>query len=224
MAAKARTTRLLRAWPWLALAVVLALLGALLYSPGFKAMVEEATAWATAIMEEHPVLGAAIFFLFSALSAMLAFASTAVLVPPATVVWGQVITFLLLWGGWVAGAAVAYGIGAAARPLLNRLGYKASLEKYQQLVSKRMKFWGVLLFCLAIPSEIPGYLFGGMHYPFAKFIAAMAIAEAVYALGIVVAGDSLAEARPLPLVLAGGAVIAIGLGAYWRLRVRKKGR
>jgi hypothetical protein len=31
------------------------------------------------------------------------------------------------------------------------------------IVSKRMRFWTVVLFCIAVPSEIPGYLFGGLH-------------------------------------------------------------
>ena len=97
-------------------------------------------------MNAHPVMGAAVFFLFAATSAMLAFTSSVVLVPPANLVWGKLITFLLLWGGWIAGAIAAFGIGNVARPLLVRLGYHATLDKYQQFVSKRMKFWSVLLF------------------------------------------------------------------------------
>ena len=61
-----------------------------------------------------------------------------------------------------------FGIENVARPLLVRLGYQETLEKYPQFVSKRMKFWAVLLFCFAVPSEVPGYLFGGLHYPFWK--------------------------------------------------------
>ena len=51
------------------------------------------------------------------------------------------------------------------------------LAKYRDYVSQRMKFWAVLLFCIAVPSEIPGYLFGSMHYPFRKFLAGVRLQQ-----------------------------------------------
>lgn len=219
-----RLGRPLRFW-LLAGAVVLALV-LLLHSAAFKDFFSDAVAWAEGIMNAHPVWGALVFFLFSALSAMLAFTSSVVLVPPATLVWGKTATFFLLWGGWTAGAIVAFGIGRGAGPLLTRLVHKEKLEKYQEYVSTRMQFWAVLVFCLAVPSEIPGYLFGGMKYPFFKFLGAIGIAEAVYALGVIIAGDKLlsAELGPLLLALAAMAAVAITAGfALRRLRKQKPG-
>jgi uncharacterized membrane protein YdjX (TVP38/TMEM64 family) len=209
-------------WFWLALGAATLLLTSLFYSETFRNIVDQVTGWAKEIMNAHPVAGAAVFFLFSAVSAMLAFASNAVLVPPANLVWGKPVTFLLLWGGWIAGAIAAYGIGRLARPLLIHVGYKETLEEYQQFVSKRMKFWAVLLFCFAVPSEVPGYLFGGVHYPFLKFLTAIAIAEAIYAVGLVVAGGSLVAFKPLPLLATVGIMIAIAAGAGLLLRNLKK--
>jgi uncharacterized membrane protein YdjX (TVP38/TMEM64 family) len=183
---------------------------------------EAANGWAKDIMKAHPLTGAAVFFLFSAGSAMLAFASSAVLVPSASLVWGKLVTFLLLWGGWLTGAIAAFGIGNRARPLLIYLGYKGKLEEYQQFASKRMKFWAVLLFCIAVPSEVPGYLFGGVRYPFLKFLCAVAIAEAIYAFGLVVAGIHLVAAKPLPLLATVGILILIALGAGAVLRAIRK--
>jgi len=211
-------------WFWLAVGAATVLIGLVVLSPPFKAFVDQAIDWARATMEQHPAAGALVFFLFSAVSAMLAFASSVVLVPPATEVWGKPLTIVLLWGGWLLGAVAAFGIGRLAYPLLARSGYEDKLAKYQDYVSQRMKFWAVLLFCIAVPSEIPGYLFGSMHYPFRKFLAAMAIAEAGYALGIVVAGESLAIDRPLPFFVAIGilAVVAVLAGLVLRA-VRKHG-
>ena len=211
-------------WFWLAVGAAALLLTFLFYSATFKNFVEEATSWAEGIMNAHPVTGAAVFFVFSALSAMFAFASSAVLVPPANLVWGKCITFLLLWGGWIAGAVAAFGIGNLARPLLVRLSYKDTLDAYQQFVSKRMKFWAVLLFCIAVPSEVPGYLFGGMHYPFFKFLVAIAMAEAIYAFGLIVAGESLVAAKPLPLLATVGILVIVALGAGLLLRALRKGK
>ena len=209
---------------WLVIAVVALALAFLLYSATFKSLLDQATGWATNVMNARPVEGAVIFFLFSAVSAMLAFTSSAVLVPPANLVWGKVVTFFLLWGGWIAGAIAAFGIGKLARPVLVRFGYQKTLEGYQHFVSKRMKFWAVILFCIAVPSEIPGYLLGGLHYPFWRFLAAMAIAESIYAFGLIVAGDSLVTARPFRLLLTVGIMMVIAAGAGWLLRVLRKRR
>jgi uncharacterized membrane protein YdjX (TVP38/TMEM64 family) len=207
---------------WLTVGATILLLTLFTYSAGFKNMVDGLTGWVESIMQAHPIEGALVFFLFSAFSAMLAFTSSVVLVPPANLVWGKLITFFLLWGGWLAGAIAAFGIGNLARPLLIRLGYKATLDEYQQFVSKRMKFWAVLLFCIAVPSEVPGYLFGGVHYPFWKFLAAVGIAESIYAFGLVVAGENLVAARPIPLIATVIGLIAIATGAGFLMRKLKK--
>lgn len=192
------------------------------YSATFRDFVDQATGWAKVVMNSYPVIGAVVFFLFAAISAMLAFASSVVLVPAANLVWGKFITFLLLWGGWIAGAIAAFGIGKVARPLLIRLGYRETLAEYQQFVSKRMKFWAAVLFCIAVPSEIPGYLFGGLRYPFLKFLGAIAIAESIYAFGIVIAGQSLVAAKPIPLIAIVAILIIIAVVARWLLQTLKK--
>jgi uncharacterized membrane protein YdjX (TVP38/TMEM64 family) len=194
----------------------------LVLTPSVGEGIDRAIAWAEQQMERHRLAGAAVFFVFSALSAMLAFASSAILVPPATLVWGQPVTFLLLWGGWLVGAIAAYGIGRLAFPLLRHSGYQEKLEKYQDYVSRRMSFWMVLLFCIAIPSEIPSYLFGSLRYPFWKFLAAMATAEMGYALGIVIAGEGLLIDKPFFVLAVIAVAVAVALLAGWVLRANKK--
>jgi uncharacterized membrane protein YdjX (TVP38/TMEM64 family) len=209
-------------WFWVTLAAIILLPALLLYSATFRNFIDKSTDWARVIMNAHPLMGSVIFFLFAAISAMLAFTSSVVLVPAANLVWGKLITFLLLWGGWIAGAIAAFGIGNVARPLLIRLGHQETLDKYQQFVSKRMKFWAVLLFCFAVPSEIPGYLFGGLHYPFLKFLGAIAIVESIYAFGIVIAGENLVAHKPLSLLAIVGLLIVIWIAARLLLRTLKK--
>ena len=209
-------------WFWIAVGAIILLLIFLLHSATFRNLVDKTTDWAKVIMNAYPVMGAAVFFLFAATSAMLAFTSSVVLVPAANLVWGKLITFLLLWGGWIAGAIAAFGIGNVARPFLVRLGYQDTLDKYQQFVSKRMKFWSVLLFCFAVPSEIPGYLFGGLHYPFLKFLGAIAIVESIYAFGVVIAGQNLVADKPLSLLAMVAILIVIWVIARWLLRTLKK--
>lgn len=206
-------------WRGLALAVLAVLLIFMATSAAFKGHIDDVAGWSLRFAQSHPFQGAIIFVLSAAASAMLAFASSAILVPPATVVWGKLGAFLLLWGGWTLGAVAAYGLGRLATPLLIRLGYGKKLVKYQQFVSGKMRFWSVLIFCIAVPSEVPGYLFGSAHYPFGKFIAAIGISEAIYAVALVVIGERLLAMRP-SIVFIGVGILIVGAVAVASLMKR----
>jgi uncharacterized membrane protein YdjX (TVP38/TMEM64 family) len=107
-------------------------------------------------------------------------------------------------------------------PLVIRMGYGNKLAQYQDLAERRLPFWTVVLFCLAVPSEIPGYFFGGIHYPFWKFLAAIAVAEAIYAAGTLLAGQSLVSAEPMALLLTAAVLIVIAGGAALLLRALRR--
>jgi uncharacterized membrane protein YdjX (TVP38/TMEM64 family) len=196
----------------------------LLTSDSLKAPLERAVQWGERVMKADPVLGAIVFFFLSMLSATLTFTSSIVLVPPANLVWGRTITFLLLWAGWIAGATLAYVIGRLARPLVMRMGYREKLEEYQDFAQRKMTFWVVLLICTAAQSEISGYFFGGLHYSYWKYIGAMVIVEAMYALVVVTAGQSLLHSNPYSLlaVLAGLALVIFVATAVVRRLKRKR--
>ncbi len=198
-------------WRGLALMIGVVLLIFLATSAAFKGRIDDVASWSIRFAQSHPFQGAVFFVLSSAVSAMLAFASSAVLVPLATMVWGKLGAFVLLWGGWTLGAMAAYGLGRLATPLLIRLGYGKKLVKYQRFVSREMRFWSVLIFCIAVPSEVPGYLFGSAHYRFGKFIAAIGIAEAIYAYALVVVGERLLETRPSIVLMSVGFLIVLGV-------------
>lgn len=211
-------------WVWLLIALGILGVALLVHFTPLKGEIKEAMEWAKGVMQAHPVAGAAVFFAFSTLSPMLAFVSSSMLVPPANLVYGKPLTFLLLWAGWTTGTLVAFGIGRLAHPLLVKVGYEEKLKKYQQFISTKMKFWAVLLFCMAIPSEIPGYVFGSGKYPLWKFALAMGTAEAVYAMAIVLIGESLAKAEPVMLVVSAGALLVMIVIAGLLLRKFKKNK
>jgi uncharacterized membrane protein YdjX (TVP38/TMEM64 family) len=84
MAANPHTTRRShRIWPWIALGAAALAVAFVLSSSPVKEALDVAVSWAHGLIEEHPVTGALVFFLMSAISAMFAFASSAVLVPAA---------------------------------------------------------------------------------------------------------------------------------------------
>lgn len=194
-----------------------------LTSDTLKAPLDRGIAWAEGVMEADPLLGAVVFFVLSVMSAMLTFTTSIVLVPPANLVWGRTLTFLLLWAGWMAGAALAYLIGQLARPLVMKMGYKEKLEEYQDFAHRKLNFWIVLLICTAAQSEISGYFFGGLHYPLIKYLGAMLIVEAMYAFVVVTAGQSLLHSNPYSLLAVLFALaLVIGVATLLIKRLKRK--
>lgn len=181
----------------LALFLVSENIGAVFYSAIFR--IED-------LIASQPLLGSIFFFALSALSAIFAFASSILLVPSAILVWGMPLTFLLLLGGWIAGSMLTYWIGARlARPTLALFVTEKKLFRYEQLISKEARFWMILLFCLAVPSEIPGFILGAMRYDFARFISAVIIAETAYALGSVLVAQNILDKE----IVATGVTIVV---------------
>lgn len=167
-----------------------------------------------------PVAGAVCFVGFAALSGVLAFFSSAVVVPVAVHAWGPAPAALLLWLGWVLGGATTYAIGRyLGRPLVARLA-RRGLSRYERVITRDAPFGLVVLFQLAAPSELPGYLLGLVRYSFPRYLAVVAAAELPYAIGTVVLGDSFLERRLLPFILLG--VLALGLSAWAYARLRRQ--
>jgi len=148
------------------------------------------------LIAEHPVLGAVVFVLLSALSAMLAFFSSALLVPAAVYAWGNTVAVGLLWLGWLLGGVFTYSLGhALRRPPGEESGPPSRFAAYLPHVSAEIGFPLVLLWQLALPSELPGYLCGYLRVPFRTYLAALAVAELPYAIGAVLLGESVVNRK-----------------------------
>ena len=172
------------------------------------------------VIVAHRVLGMALFVALAGLSAMLAFFSSAVIVPVAIYTWGKVVCALLLWTGWILGGLCAYGIGRAfGRPVVRSLISAAALARYEDRISNRAPFGLVLLFQLALPSEVPGYVLGLARYRLLKFVAALGIAELPFAVGTVYLGESFLERRIFVFIGLGALGAVFGV---WALRTLQR--
>ena len=166
---------------------------------------------AEAIIREQAVLGVVVFIVFAALSAMLAFVSSAVIVPVGVYVWGKAASLLLLWVGWILGGVTAYTLSRYfGRTVVQVLLPRPLIERYENLIPRRASFGFVLLLQLALPSEVPGYLLGLMRYHFWRYIAALALAELPYAVATIYLGASFIERRTYLLIGVGIAVAVFG--------------
>jgi len=168
---------------------------------------------AKGVIAAHPVAGPIVFVCLSALSALLAFVSSAVLVPAAVYAWGAPLTMLMLWIGWTLGGVLAYSIALLfGRPVLKWIVSNETLSRHQHFLEKRPRFTSVLLFQLALPSEIPGYLLGLARYPLSRYLGALLLAELPYAVGTVLLGVGFVERDTATLVvvcLVGAVALAV---------------
>lgn len=169
----------------------------------------------------YPVGGALVFVLFSALSGMLAFFSSAVVVPVGVVAWGPVLCGALLWLGWILGGVVSYTVGRTlGRPVVALVTSRELLERFEHKVTARTSLGAALLLQLALPSEVPGYLLGLAKFGLLRYLAVLAVAELPYAVGTVVLGESFVRQRVLPFVGLGLLAVAVGGWAWSRLHHR----
>lgn len=160
------------------------------------------------ILATHPLAGPIIFVLLAAMSAMLAFFSSAALVPAGVVTWGMGGTAAFLAIGWLVGGVASYAAARwLGRPLLAHVVRSDHLGEYEHRISRGTPFAVVLLFQLALPSEVPGYVLGLARYPLAKYLAALALVELPFAAITVWLGQEFLQRKVAPIL----AVLAVGV-------------
>ena len=219
--------RALLAWPFgisrraAILAVAVALAGFLTLSEGVHGQILAALALADPLFARHPVLGAFLFVVLAALSAMLVFFSGLILVPVGVQTWGQSGCFLLLWCGWVLGGLVTYSVGRRlGRPFVRRLLSVGAVARYEALIPEGGSFLTATLIQLASPSDVSGYFFGLLGYQARVYLGALVFAELPYALGAVYLGSAFIH-RQYWLLLSAAAVAAAAF-AWGRRRRRNR--
>lgn len=179
----------------------------------------EALAVVRDLINEHPLRGALVFASLAAASAMLAFMSISVVVPAAVYTWGEPLSILLLWFGWILGGVAAYTLARfLGRPIIRRLVDQSLLTRMESRVQRDAPFASIVLFQLALPSEIPGYVLGLIRYPFLKYLGAVALGELPYALASVYLGAGFVEARVGYVLTVTLCLAALSIGAVLILR------
>ena len=173
------------------------------------------------LMEAYPRGGMIIFLALSALSAMLSFFSSSALVPIGVYVWGPERTALLLYLGGTTGGVAGYWISRSlGRRIVNALVAAAPLARYEEYFQHHARWRTVMLFRIALQSELPSYVLGLVRYPFGHYLPMILLAEIPYVLIVVYLGESFLERNTL---LFGAVLVgAIGLSLVaWRALQRE---
>lgn len=202
------------------LALVCVGLAALAASDTFHRIIVDLLASVEALIALHPRWGAVLFVLGSAMSAMLAFFSTALIVPVAVLTWGLPVSIVLLWIGWLLGGVIAYSVGRwLGRPAVAALTSAELLSRFETRINTRAPFGLVLLFQVSVPSEVPGYVLGLARYPFLKYLMVVGLGELPYAIATVYLGESFLQRRTMMLITIG---LVGALASGWALHKLQK--
>ena len=197
---------------------LIAIVGLLAASDAFHARSQEIFAAVERIITDYPRLGMVAFVMLGMASAMLAFFSSAILVPVGIYTWGFAGCLFLLWLGWFLGGIFAYCVGRyLGRVVVARILGEERLEKFELRVNRNTRFVHIVLFQAMLPSEIPGYVLGSLRYRFVPFAIALGLVELPYAVGTIYIGDSFLQQRGwlLIAIAAGGALlITVAFGIY----------
>ena len=201
------------------LLLVVAVAGLVVASAPLHAALTSVVAAGEAFIARAPAAGAAVFVGLTALSAMIAFFSTGLLAPVAIATWGPFTTFVLLWFGWLAGGAVSYAVGRyLGRGVAGLLVGAETLEHWERELRDRSHVTHLVLFQLAMPSEILGYVLGIVRYSFLTYIGVLSLTEVPYARALVDGGESFLAGDAVRFVVVGVVAIAVSAGLYFWLR------
>ncbi|MEZ4417784.1 MAG: VTT domain-containing protein [Gemmatimonadota bacterium] len=203
----------------LVLVLALVALTALAASDRAHTLALDAVRIGEGLIGRHPSAGIVAFVVLSAASAMLAFFSTVPLVPVAVAAWGEWPTAVLLWGAWWLGGLATYGLGRILGERVARLAVPSeTLERYTRVLRDRAGFGTILVFQLALPSEVPGYVLGTLRYRMGVYLVALALAELPYALAGVFLSEGFLQRRFWLLLLVGVALVTLSALSLSRLR------
>ncbi|MCL4214004.1 MAG: VTT domain-containing protein [Gemmatimonadales bacterium] len=194
---------------------LLVVLGVLSSEPLHRALLDLLAA-AEQVMRAYPRLGMALFFALAGFSAMLSFFSSAALVPVGVFVWGPTVTMLLLWSGGTVGGILGYWFARTlGRRAVKRMFPDAPLRKYETFFSTRADWRTILLFRLALQSELPSYVLGLVRYPLPRYLPIILVAEALFVLLEIYLGAAFLERSAATFI--GALVVAAVLMAWaWR--------
>jgi uncharacterized membrane protein YdjX (TVP38/TMEM64 family) len=204
------------------LVIVLFVAGVAAASSGLHQRVVHLIELSEPVIAGHPVAGAFLFVGLAAVSAILVFFSSVVLVPFGVHAYGEATCFLLLWTGWFLGGALTYTIGRRVGwPLARWLLPEGVASEYESRFPASRPFLTVLLLQSALPSEAAGYLCGLLRVPPLAYLGALAVAEVPYALGTVLLGAAFFQRQyPLLLSVAASGLLLV-LWTRWRRSSRR---
>lgn len=187
----------------------------------YRASIQMVINYFASFIGGNVVAGVFIFIGVSTFSVVLSPLSSLPLIPSAIIAWGRFFTFIFIMIGWLVGSLIGYFVGYFAREkLLGRYFPMEKIDYYKNKISPDAQFLLVLIFRLAIPSEITTYTLGIIKYDFKKFALATLISEIPFALLAVFFGEAIYEGNVFALI--GIMTFVLIITSFFGLQLNKR--
>lgn len=179
---------------------------------------------AESVMRAYPRSGMLLFLALAALSAMLSFFSSAALVPVGIYVWGPTTTILLLWSGGMIGGVGGYWFARTlGRRAVKRMFPAEPLRRYETFFATRAHWQTILLFRIALQSELPSYVLGLVRYPMVRYLPIIVLAEALFVMLEIWLGEAFLERSGATFAAVLVIMVALTVWAWKRLQREMEG-
>lgn len=135
--------------------------------------------------------------------------------PVATTLWGPTLTFALSLAGWTIGTVITYFLARTfGRKIVERFVSLEKIEKYEQKIPQKNKFWGTAGLHMIVSGDILGYVMGlFVKMPYTHYALASLLGNIPFGIILVfAAGLSLAWQGIVGVFV----VIVVGLG-IWKI-------
>ena len=172
-------------------------------------------------IEQHPVLGAAIYLALVIASVVLLPFSSLALIPLATRNFGVVPTALLSAAGWWVGCLIAFQIARVGRRYLERITSLQAVDRIEQQIPEDIGFGGIVVLRMILPVDVVSFALGLLKrlrfrtYAVASLIGILPLSFVwSYAGGQLAAGRILSSA----LVVTGMVAVVLVIRRQWKAR------
>lgn len=160
-------------------------------------------------IEEHAVLGAAVYLVAVAASVVLLPLSSLPFLPFAAHLYGVWLTALLSAAGWWAGSLIAFQVARLGRRYLERLGSFEAVDRLERRIPEDIGFGGIVVLRMIFPVDIVSFALGLLkELRFSTYAIASLIGILPFALVWSYAGGALQAGRFLTF-----AAVAAGMTA-----------
>ena len=123
-------------------------------------------------------------------------------------------------GGVLGGAAGYWFSRTLGRRIVDVILPSTQIRRYEEFFQHHARWRTVLLFRLALQSELPSYVLGLVKYPFLNYLPMILLGELPYVLVMVYLGESFLERNVMLFAVVLAGALALTLVA-WRALQRE---
>lgn len=177
-------------------------------------------------IEEHTVLGAAVYLVAVAASVVLLPMSSLPFLPFAAHLYGFWLTALLSAAGWWIGALMAFQLARLGRRYLERVTSLEAVDRLERRIPQDLGFGGIVVLRMIFPVDIVSFALGLLkELPFSTYAIASLLGILPFAFVWSYAGGELGAGRYLAFAAVAVAMTAavVIMRRLWQARQRAAG-